>query len=92
MFNAGQITSSYVSAGGSGTLTVPSGGQVVAGIECAGTYSAGNFHISSGIGGPSRSQIPVSSTAAASSPACMISPSTRSAPDPGRLRAVLARR
>ena len=51
MFSAGQITSSYVSAGGSGTLTVSSGGQVVAGIECAGTYSAGNFHISSGIGG-----------------------------------------
>jgi hypothetical protein len=50
-FSAGQITSSYVSAGGSGTLTVSSGGQVVAGIEFAGTYSAGNFHISSGIGG-----------------------------------------
>ena len=50
-FSAGQITSSYVSAGGSGTLTVSSGGQVVASIEFAGTYSAGNFHISSGIGG-----------------------------------------
>jgi hypothetical protein len=51
MFSADQITSSYVSAGGSGTLTVSSGGQVVAGIEFAGSYSAGNFHISSGIGG-----------------------------------------
>ena len=50
-YSAGQITSSYVSAGGSGTLTVSSGGQVVASIEFAGTYSAGNFHISSGIGG-----------------------------------------
>ena len=50
-FNSGQITSSYVPAGGSGTLTVSSGGQVVASIEFAGTYSAGNFHISSGIGG-----------------------------------------
>jgi len=69
MFSADQITSSYVSAGGSGTLTVSSGGQVVADIEFAGSYSAGNFHISSGIGGTSRSQIPVSSTAAASSSA-----------------------
>ena len=51
MFSADQITSSYVSAGGSGTLTVSSGGQVVADIEFAGSYSAGNFHISSGIGG-----------------------------------------
>ena len=99
MFSAGQITSSYVSAGGSGTLTVSSGGQVVAGIECAGTYSAGNFHISSGIGGTVKITDPgvvdggsVQFGNGQAPPACMISPSTRSAPDPDRLRAVLARR
>ena len=50
-FNSGQITSSYASAGGSGTLTVLSGGQVVASIEFVGNYSAGNFHITAGISG-----------------------------------------
>jgi hypothetical protein len=50
-FNAGQIASAYTSAAGSGTLTVSSGGQLVASIEFVGNYSAGNFHITSGHGG-----------------------------------------
>jgi hypothetical protein len=49
---AGQITSSYVSAAGntSGTLFVSSGGHLVAAIKMVGAYSAGDFHITSGIG------------------------------------------
>ena len=45
------ISFSYISAGGSGTLTVSSGGAVVASIEFIGNYSSGNFHIASGISG-----------------------------------------
>ena len=51
---AGQITSSYVSANAantSGTLFVSSGGVLVAAITMVGHYSAGNFVITSGIGG-----------------------------------------
>jgi trimeric autotransporter adhesin len=50
----GVITSSYVSANlsnTSGTLFVSSGGQLVAAIKMVGSYSAGNFHITSGSGG-----------------------------------------
>ena len=47
----GQITSSYVSSGGSGTLTVSSGGQLMASIEMIGTYTSASFHITSGISG-----------------------------------------
>ena len=50
-FNSGQIASSYTSAGGSGALTVSSGGQVVAVVEFVGNYSAGNFHITAGVSG-----------------------------------------
>ncbi len=50
-FHSGQITSSYSSAGGSGALTVSSGGHVVAIIEFVGNYSAGNFHITAGVSG-----------------------------------------
>jgi fibronectin-binding autotransporter adhesin len=50
-FNSGQITSSYVSASGSGTLTVSSGGHAVAAVEFVGNYSAGNFHITAGVSG-----------------------------------------
>jgi hypothetical protein len=52
--SAGGITSSYVSANvanTSGTLFVSSGGHLVAAIKFVGAYSAGNFHITSGIGG-----------------------------------------
>jgi hypothetical protein len=35
----------------SGTLFVSSGGHLVAAIKFVGAYSAGNFHITSGIGG-----------------------------------------
>ena len=42
------ISFSYVSAGGSGTLTVSSGGAVVASIEFIGNYSSGNFHVTAG--------------------------------------------
>jgi hypothetical protein len=48
------ITSSYVSANAadtSGTLFISSGGTLVAAIKMAGSYSAGNFHITSGAGG-----------------------------------------
>ena len=49
-----QITSSYVSANAantSGTLFISSGGTMVAAIKMVGSYSAGNFHITSGAGG-----------------------------------------
>jgi hypothetical protein len=52
--SAAGITSSYVSANAgntSGTLFVSSGGHLVAAIKFIGSYSAGNFHITSGIGG-----------------------------------------
>ena len=48
------ITSSYVSANAantSGTLFISSGGTLVAAIKMVGSYSAGNFHITSGAGG-----------------------------------------
>jgi autotransporter passenger strand-loop-strand repeat protein len=51
VFSAGQISSGYTSAGGSGTLTVSSGGHLVASITLIGNYSAGSFHITSGISG-----------------------------------------
>ena len=50
VFSAGLI-SSYTPASGSGTLSVSSGGQLVASIVLIGNYSAGNFHITSGISG-----------------------------------------
>ena len=37
-----------MSNGGSGTLTVSSGGAVVANIELIGHYSSGNFHVTGG--------------------------------------------
>ena len=51
--SAGLITSSYVSAIGntSGTLFISSGGTLVAAIKMVGSYSAGDFHITSGNGG-----------------------------------------
>ena len=52
--SAAGITSSYVSANAantSGTLFVSSGGHLVAAIKFAGSYSAGDFHITSGAGG-----------------------------------------
>jgi hypothetical protein len=52
--SAAGITSSYVSANAgntSGTLFVSSGGHLVAAIKFVGSYSAGNFHITSGISG-----------------------------------------
>ena len=52
--SAGGITSSYVSANlanTSGTLFVSSGGHLVAAIKFVGAYSAGNFHITSGVSG-----------------------------------------
>ncbi len=52
--SAGVITSSYVSANAantSGTLFISSGGTMVAAIKMIGSYSAGNFHITSGAGG-----------------------------------------
>ena len=51
--SAGLITSHYTSAAGntSGTLTVSSGGTLVASIKFVGAYSAGDFHITSGNGG-----------------------------------------
>jgi fibronectin-binding autotransporter adhesin len=48
------ITLHYSSGGSgntSGTLTVSSGGTLVASIHMLGSYSAGNFQISSGVGG-----------------------------------------
>jgi hypothetical protein len=51
-FGAGMTLSYPVnSANTSGTLTVSSGGHLVASIGMIGTYSAGNFHIKSGISG-----------------------------------------
>ena len=44
------ISFSYASAGGSGTLTVSSGGAVVASIEFIGSYSSANFHVTAGSG------------------------------------------
>jgi hypothetical protein len=52
--SAAGITSSYVSGNAgntSGTLFVSSGGHLVAAIKFVGSYSAGDFHISSGISG-----------------------------------------
>jgi hypothetical protein len=52
--SAGLITSSYVSANAantSGTLFISSGGHLIAAIKFVGTYSAGNFHITSGVSG-----------------------------------------
>ncbi len=50
---ASVISLSYASAAShtSGTLTVSSGGTVVAKIDLIGTYSSGNFQIGSGAGG-----------------------------------------
>ena len=53
------ISFSYTSAAGSGTLTVSSGGAVVASIELIGAYSSGNFHVTSGIGGTVKITDPV---------------------------------
>jgi hypothetical protein len=49
-FTSGAITSRYVSSGGntSGTLFVSSGSAEVAAINFVGSYTASNFHISSG--------------------------------------------
>jgi hypothetical protein len=52
--SAGVITSSYVSANAantSGTLFISSGGTMVAAIKMVGSYSVGDFHITSGAGG-----------------------------------------
>jgi hypothetical protein len=45
------ISFSYTSGTGSGTLTVSSGGAVVASIELIGNYSSANFSVTSGING-----------------------------------------
>jgi hypothetical protein len=45
------ISFGYTSGAGSGTLTVSSGGQVVASIELVGTYTSSNFSVTSGVGG-----------------------------------------
>jgi hypothetical protein len=45
------ISFSYLPGAGSGTLTVSSGGAVVASIEFVGNYSSGNFHVTAGPGG-----------------------------------------
>jgi hypothetical protein len=45
------ISFSYTSAAGSGTLTVSSGGAVVASIDLVGAYTSSSFHIVSGISG-----------------------------------------
>jgi hypothetical protein len=45
------ISFSYTSGVGSGTLTVSSGGAVVASIELVGNYSSGNFHVTAGSNG-----------------------------------------
>src|SRR5262249_8275244 len=45
------ISFSYTSNTGSGTLTVSSGGAVVASIDLVGTYTSSSFHIVSGISG-----------------------------------------
>ena len=52
--SGGSISFNYTSGNAgntSGTLTVSSGGTLVATIDLIGTYSSGNFHISSGAGG-----------------------------------------
>jgi hypothetical protein len=52
--SAGVINSSYVSANAgntSGTLFISSGGTMVAAIKTVGSYSVGEFHITSGAGG-----------------------------------------
>ena len=50
--SGGGISLSYASGSNtSGTLTVSSGGTLVATIDLIGTYSSGNFHITSGAGG-----------------------------------------
>jgi hypothetical protein len=54
VMSAGVITSSYVSANGantSGTLFISSGGTMVAAIKMVGSYSVGDFHVTSGAGG-----------------------------------------
>ncbi len=45
------ISFSYTSAAGSGTLTVSSGGAVVASIELIGSYTQSDFRIGSGVSG-----------------------------------------
>ena len=45
------ISFSYTSAAGSGTLTVSSGGAVVASINLVGAHTSSSFHIVSGISG-----------------------------------------
>ena len=45
------ISFSYTPAAGSGTLTVSSGGRVVASIDMIGTYTSANFSITSGVSG-----------------------------------------
>jgi hypothetical protein len=54
VMSTGVITSSYVSANAantSGTLFISSGGTMVAAIKMVGSYSVGEFHITSGAGG-----------------------------------------
>jgi len=48
---ANTISFSYAPAAGSGTLTVSSGGQVVASIDMIGSYTSANFSITAGVGG-----------------------------------------
>ena len=48
---ANTISFSYAPAAGSGTLTVSSGGQVVASIDMIGSYTSANFSIIAGVGG-----------------------------------------
>jgi len=50
-FHSGQVSATYNQVGSGGTLFVSSGGVEVAEIHLIGNYSAGNFHISSGISG-----------------------------------------
>jgi hypothetical protein len=45
------ISFNYTPAAGSGTLTVSSGGRVVASIDMIGTYTSANFSITSGVSG-----------------------------------------
>jgi hypothetical protein len=52
------ISFSYTPAAGSGTLTVSSGGRVVASIDMIGTYTSANFSITSGVSGDSRDRRP----------------------------------
>jgi len=48
---ANTISFSYAPAAGSGTLTVSSGGHVVASIDMIGSYTSANFSITSGVSG-----------------------------------------